>query len=386
MFPVSERWLNSLSLARYEPVAQWSPDRGTTWHDLTVHDGSVQAASTSQVRWTLRGLIVSGATIGRRDLSPYGSRIRVFMRMHYDNQSYETVPLGVYRVEEVSQQGVKPGRASIDGLSLESQVMDERFTAPRSLAIGAGKFWVETLIHEVLPEIGVSWRLGDSMIPQLVEERDRWGLIDGRSQDPSIAKSLGGRVFCDSRGMVVAAPVPTIADKPAWSVSTGPGGALVEPQQSLSREGVYNGVVASGASEDGKPPVGPAIAWDTDPNSTTYYKGPFGAVPLFYQSKLLTSYAQCQQAALGLLAPRLGLKQTVSVSTLANYALEVDDVIETTMPDESSDRHIIDSITYPLMGGDMRISTRSTTSTGLGTIEASADTDYGEGDAEGDFA
>lgn len=383
MFPVSDRWLESLSLARYEPLAQWSPDRGQTWHDLTVHDGSAQAASTSQVRWSTRGLIVSGATIGRRALSPYGSRIRLFMRMHYDASASETVPLGVYRVEEVSQRGVRPGRASIDGLSLESQVMDERFTAPRSLDIGPGEWWVNKLIKEALPEAALSWRLGSSLIPQLVEERDRWGLIDGRSQDPSIAKSLGGRVFCDSRGAFVAAPVPTIDNPTAWTVATGPGGALVEPQQTLSREGVYNGVVASGASEDGKPPVGPAIAWDTDENSPTYYKGPFGAVPLFYQSKMLTTFAQCQAAALGLLAPRLGLKQTVSVQTLADYALEPDDVIATTMPDGTQDRHIIDSITYPLTGGTMTLSTRSTTSTGLTTIGDGTDTDYGDGDDEG---
>lgn len=383
MFPVSERWLESLSLARYEPVVQWSPDRGQNWHDLTVHDGSITAASTSQVRWSAKGLIISGATIGRRALSPYGSRIRVLMRMHYDRHAYETVPLGVYRVEEVSQAGLRPGRAQLDGLSLEAQVQDERFTAPRSVDIGPGEYWVNKLLKEVLPEIGLSWRLGDSLVPQLVEEKDRWGLIDGRSQDPSIAKSLGGRVFCDSRGAFVAAPVPTLADPSVWSLAAGPGGALVEPQQTLSREGVYNQIVASGASESGKPPVGPAIASDDDPVSPTYYKGAFGAVPLFYTSKLLTTFQQCQAAALGLLAPRLGLKQTVSVSSIVNYALEPDDVITVTMPDGHDENHIVDSVSYSLTGGSMNMQTRATTSTGLTTITDSTDTEYGEGVFDG---
>lgn len=383
MFPVSRRWLESLSLARYEPVVQWSPDRGQSWHDLTVHDGSITAASTSQVRWTARGLIVSGAQIGRRGLSPYGSRVRVFMRMHYDRHTSETVPLGVYRVEEVSQQGVRPGRAQLDGLSLEAQVQDERFHTPRSLDIGPGEYWATTLIKEVLPEVGMSWRLGDSLVPQLVEERDRWGLIDGRSQDASIAKSLGGRVFCDSRGSFVAAPVPTLSDPPVWALSAGSGGALVEPQQTLSREGVYNQVVASGASESGKPPVGPAVASDDDPVSPTYYKGPFGAVPLFYTSKMLTTFQQCQAAALGLLAPRLGLKQQVSVSSIVNYAIEPDDVITVTMPDGHDENHIVDSVSYQLTGGTMSLQTRSTTSTGLTTITEQFDDDYGEG--EGNF-
>ncbi|MCI4013021.1 DUF5047 domain-containing protein [Brevibacterium sp. ZH18] len=381
MFPVSDRWLESLSLARYEPVVQWSPDRGNTWLDLTVHDGSISAASTSQVRWSARGIIVSGAEIGRRALSPYGSRVRVFMRMHYDRGNYEQVPLGVYRVEEVSQQGLRPGRAALDGLSLEAQVQDERFTSPRSLAIGPGQYWVERLIKEVLPEVSLSWRLDDILIPELVEERDRWGLIDGRSRDPSIAKSLGGRVFCDSRGSFVAAPVPTLEDTPAWALAAGPGGALVEPQQTLSRDGVYNQIVAQGATENGKPPVGPAIASDDDPISPTYYKGPFGAVPLFYTSKMLTTFQQCQKAALSLLAPRLGLKQTVSVSALVNYAIEPDDIITVTMPDETVENHIVDSVSFPLTGGAMNLQTRSTSSPAGGriTVEASED-DYGDGE------
>lgn len=383
MYPVSERWLESLPLARYEPVVQWSLDRGETWQDLTVHDGSITAASTSQVRWTVRGLVVSGAEVGRRALSPYGARVRVFMRMHFDRLTYETVPLGVYRVEEVSQAGLRPGRASIDGLSLESQVQDERFHEPRSLAIGTGQYWATTLIKEVLPEIGISWRLGSSLTPQLVEERDRWGLIDGRSQDPSIAKSLGGRVFCDSRGSFVAAPVPTLENEPVWSLTAGDAGTLIEPQQTLSRDRVYNQVVASGASESGQPPVGPAVASDDDPVSPTYYKGPFGAVPLFYTSKLLTTYPQCQMAALSLLAPRLGLKQTVSVSSIVNYAIEPDDVISVTMPNGEEDRHIVDSVNYSLTGGTMSMQTRSTTSTGLTTITSESDTDYGDG--EGTF-
>ncbi|WP_432789236.1 DUF5047 domain-containing protein [Brevibacterium sp. K11IcPPYGO002] len=384
MFPVSDRWLQSLSLARYEPVVQWSPDRGNTWLDLTLHDGSITAASTSQVRWTARGLIVSGADIGRRALSPYGARIRVFMRMHYDRHTVETVPLGVYRVEEVSQAGLRPGRAQVDGLSLEAQVQDERFHQPRTLPIGTGQYWATTLIKEVLPEVSMSWRLGSSLTPQLVEERDRWGLIDGRSRDPSIAKSLGGRVFCDSRGSFVAAPVPTLENEPVWELVAGAGGALVEPQQTLSRDGVYNQVVASGASENGQPPVGPAVASDVDPVSPTYYKGPFGAVPLFYTSKLLTTFPQCQAAALSLLAPRLGLKQTVSVSALVNYAIEPDDVISVTMPDGHEENHIVDSVSYSLTGSTMSMQTRSTTSTGLTTISMDADTDYGEGE-EGTF-
>ena len=88
-------------------------------------------------------------------------------------------------------------------------------------------------------------------------------------------------------------------------------------------------------------------------------------------------------AALSLLAPRLGLKQTVSVSSIVNYAIEPDDVISVTMPNGEEDRHIVDSVNYSLTGGTMSMQTRSTTSTGLTTITSESDTDYGDG--EGTF-
>lgn len=380
MLPVSQRFLDSLRLARWIPQAQWSPNRGETWLPLTLIDGDVTASSTSQVRWTTSGLTLAGAPLGRHGLSPYGSRVRLSMGLALGRHDIETVPLGVFRVEDVSTAGVRPGRFQVTGAGLESQVMEERFLKPRRLAPGAASYWVERLIREVLPEVSLSWRLDDVTLPEFLEDRDRWGLIDGRSQSPSIAKSLGGRVFADARGQFVAAPVPTLEDPPVWSVHSGDGGVLVEPQHTLERKGVYNTVVASGVQDNGKPPVGPVVVSDEDPVSPTYVKGPFGQVPLFYESKLLTTIPQCEKAARGILATRLGLKQKVTASAVLNPALEPDDVISVELPDGTTEPHVIDSITYPLTGGPMRLSTRATQSRQAGVIALDARRDdYGEG-------
>lgn len=384
MYPVSDRFLESLKTTRWLPRAQWTPDRGETWHDLTVHDWSVSASSKSQTRWSLKNLLVSGTSIGRRELSPYGARVRFFMGLVYDRYNIEEVPLGVYRVEDISQSGIRTGRAMINGLSLESQVMDERFHKPRTLEIGTGEYWVRTLLGEVLPEIGLSWRLGVDNLPKLIEERDRWGLIDGRSQDPSIARSLGGRVFCDSRGYFIAAPTPSLEDDPVWSLHSGSDGVLIEPQQTLSRDKVYNQVVAIGEPEQDAKPIAPAIASDDDPISPTYYKGPFGQVPLFYSSKMITSFVQAQRVAYGLLAPRLGLQQTVDTTSLANFAIEPDDVLSIEMPDGTTQTHIVDTINFSSSG--MSLSTRATTSTGNISVmlaEDAAEDQYGEGKFDG---
>lgn len=381
MFSVSERFLASLKTTRWRPRAQWTPDRGETWHDLTVHDWSVSASAKSQTRWSLKNLVVSGQAIGRRELSPYGARVRFFMGLVYDRHNVEEVPLGVYRVEDVRQSGVKTNRATIEGLSLESQVRDERFHKPRTLATGSAQYWVRTLLEEVLPEVGLSWRIEDTDLPELIEERDRWGLIDGRSQDPSIARSLGARVFCDSRGYFSATPTPSLTGGPVWSLHSGEEGLLIEPQLSLSRDKVYNQVVAIGEPEQDAAPITPAVASDDDPVSPTYYKGPFGQVPLFYTSKLITSFPQAQKVALGLLAPRLGLQQTVNTTSIANFALEPDDILSIEMPDGTHQNHLIDTINFS--SSEMSLSTRATTSTGNITVTGSEDEDFGYG--EGTF-
>lgn len=379
MRAVSDRWNENLRLARWVPSAEWSPDRGTTWLPLTLVDGDATAASTSQVRWTSR-LVLAGADVGRYGLSPFGSRIRTSLGLAYGPHDIERVPTGVYRVEDVSMKGLRPGRFEVTGAGLEAQVMDERFHKPRKLVPGAASYWVQKLIKEVLPEVSLSWRLGDVTLPEFVEDRDRWGLIDGRSQSPSIAKSLGGRVFADGRGQFVAAPVPTIEHSPVWTVGTGEGGVLVEPAQTLERKGVYNQVVAMGLQDNGQPPIGPVVVSDEDPVSPTYARGPFGQVPLFYSSKLLTTIMQCQDAAKGILATRLGLKHKVSASAVLNPALEPDDVIAVEMPGGHTEHHIIDSMTIPLTGGSMSFSTRATQWRQAGAIIADdRSDDYGEG-------
>lgn len=382
MFPVSQRWLNSLSLARWVPSAEWSTDRGKTWSPATLIDGSVTAASTSQVRWSTK-LTLADVPTGRGAFNPYGVRIRLFMGLAYDFDTTERIPLGVYRVEDTSTAGLRSGRVEVSAAGLESQLIDARFTTPRKIAPTSAASITERLIREILPEVSLSWRLDDVTIPEMIEEKDRWGLIDGRSQDPSIARSLGGRVFADSRGQFVAAPVASLDDEPVWEAVTGPGGLLVEPQQTLERKGVYNQVVVTGVQDNGQPPIGPVVMSDNDKFSPTFVDGPFGPVPLFYSSKLIETITQCQAAGRGILATKLGLKQKVSAQTVMNPALEPEDVIRIELPDGTLENHVIDSLTIPLTGGGMSMNTRATQARQAGSITLDETDDFGEGQMDG---
>lgn len=379
MRPVSDRFLDGLSLARWRPRVEYSLDAGRSWSPCTLVDGSVTADATSQVRWS-SDLTLAGVPTGRNGLTPYGARVRVWQGMWHSKTDVEEVPLGVYRVDDTSETGLKSGRVQVTGSSFEQQVIDSRFLKPQSFVAQAAQFLLERLVKAAVPDASFQWLVEpDLIVPALIEERDRWNIIDGDADAASIAKALAATVACDGRGVFVIAPVASLTDTPVWSAVD----AVAQPQRTLSRDGVYNCVVANGASTDeDTPPVGPGIAADMDPLSSTYAKGPFGKVARFYSSPMLKTQYQCEETAYSFLSQSLGLQQTVTIQTVCNFALEVGDVITAPSVDGVMEPNIIDSLEYPLTGGTMTPATRATRTKLAGQIVTFED--LGDVDESGD--
>jgi hypothetical protein len=122
----------------------------------------------------------------------------------------------------------------------------------------------------------------------------------------------------------------------------------------LTREGVYNAVVATGEAGDTTAPAR-AVAYNLDPDSPTYYNGSFGPVPMFYSSPFITTNTQALAAATTLLRQQLGLPYQVDLSSVANPALEPYDVLAIKYPKRGrwrslrTETHIIDEVTIPLV-------------------------------------
>lgn len=358
MFPVSERFLANLPVARWVPKLEWALGGSGEWNDLTLLDGSVSANAASQVRWS-GSFTVTDVEVGRFALSPYGCRLRAMLGMAFGPDDIEWLPMGIYRVETVERSVQWPEKVMITGASLESQIIDDRFITPQVFAPQPAASLLERLIIEAVPDAVVSWRDDlNTPLPQLVADKDRWAVIDGSAQKPSIARALGARVYCDSRGIFVVRAVATFDDAPVWTADTGSDGLLVTATETLTRDGVFNIIVATGASTDGQPPAGPGIAADTAPTSPTRIDGPFGRVPLFYSSPLLLNQAYCEVAAQGLLQPYLGLRQQVSAEVM-NPALRPGDVVNIRMPDGELQPNILDGVNFSLTGGDAGLTTRT---------------------------
>lgn len=358
-------------------TVEYSNDSGLTWAPLTLVSGSVTADRTSQTRWSTSLVLGPDTSLDLDGVTPFGTRIRIEAGVRPLRSRPLTVPLGIYRVNSTGRD--TDDAVSLEGVSMEAQVQDTRFLTPRTLGGGAGdsaRELVQLLIGEAVPNVSYDWRVdGDQVIPRIHQDQDRWAVIDGSNDSTSIAKTLGAEIYCDSAGTFVIAPTPTLYDDPVWTVRRDQ--ALVKADESWERDGVYNVVVANGESTaSDAPPVGPGIAWDNDPDSPTYagpdpvnfpeLAGPFGVVPRFYSSPLLTSLSGCQVAAQSLLADALGLHKTVSFDSVVNPAIEPGDVLLVEVTEGRYESHLIDSLSFSLGEATMSCSTRATTTRLLG--------------------
>lgn len=331
-----------------------------TLSNLPISGGSVTVDATSQVRRTATVVIADPSLWPRNPidvLSPFGAELLVEYGVVIPRVGIEWIPLIRGVVSDASRQRPytsSDGAVTLSLVDRSMRVHEDRFDAPTQTVSGATTVAeIKRLIQETLPTATVNDLTLSAQVAAVLEiERERW-----RDGVEKLADSLGAEVFADPLGDFVIRTQPTLNDMPAWEIRSGNGGTLVTKKDVLTRERVYNRVIASGQRTDGTPPVRSAVS-DSDPNSPTFYGGPFGKKPRFYSSPLLTTTGQCTTAATALLERAKGIQASVSMGTIVNPALDAGDVIR--VYDEGVwQNHIIDTVTIPLGIGVQNIATRS---------------------------
>lgn len=342
---------------RWETSVEYTNDGGRNWLPATFLSGSVTRSFNSQVHW-VSNLKIADVSLSAASINAFSSQIRLRHGL-----PGETLPFGQYKITDAAFSSDDRAVLDIKGSSHEEYLLRARFVSTRKFPAQSASTLATTLIREVIPGASMAWELDDDTLPKIIESRDRWPLIDGDRDAVSIARSLGGRIFAGPSGNWIARPTPTLYDEPVWEASEG--GVLFSHGETLTDEGVYNIIVASG---DGG--IKPGIAMDLDPNSPTYVKKPvteggFGDHVRFYTSELLTSSAKAQKAAEAMLAPYLGLRQQVTFSQAHNPLLEPGDVgiVQTV---NGPRRVLLDEVTYDLLGGPLQAQTRTTATTLVG--------------------
>jgi hypothetical protein len=111
-----------------------------------------------------------------------------------------------------------------------------------------------------------------------------------------------------------------------------------------------------------------ALAVDSNPDSPTYWSGPFGKVPRFYSSPFITTTVQAQSAAASILRQSLGLPYSVDFSLVPNPALEpLDPVLVRYSNRDAAETHVIEQLTVPLVASAaMTATTREQTLIAIG--------------------
>ena len=331
MRPVSDRFLAALRGSHSAPVQALVVAPGQTGTDpdgteILVLGGDVELDAKADVRSTLE-LFTDGTGAfpdAADDLfAPFGNEIFVRRGVGFGGGSVEWVSLGYFRIQSSEQDDAPDGPIRIGGQDRMSGIIEARLLEPRQFpAVDTYGDVLADLVEEVFPAATIVWddtTDADPLGRAVIAEEDRFEFLN------DLITSLGKIWYWDHRGILVVKDAPDPEDV-VWEVNAGADGVLVDLSRDLSREGVYNAVVASGEALDTTaPPRGVAV--DDNPDSPTYWDGAFGKVPRFYSSPFITSEAQALTSAAAILRRNLGLPYNVRFGQVPNPALEPHDPV-----------------------------------------------------------
>jgi len=332
-----------------------------TGTDLRVIRGDVTLDANADVRGTVSVTVDSDSDFTRNAgglLTPYGHELHVARGVVYGSGTREMVSQGFYRIYAVEQSDRPGSPIVLEGRDRMSGIIDGRLEAPRQFTVGTSVLAIFTeLVQEIYPLAAIDFDYDastDVLSTNHVADESRYIFLR------DLMKARGKIMYWDYRGrlQVRTAPNPT---ETVFDVNAGSHGVLVTLNRRLDREGVYNSVVARGeAPTDETEPVR-AVARDMNPSSPTYFLGPFGQVPRFYQSPFITSVSGAQTAAEKILLKSIGLPYNIDFTMVPNPALEPLDPIKVSF-NNTYENHVIQQLVIPLEVQDaMRGSTREQT-------------------------
>jgi hypothetical protein len=349
--PASEKFLTAVRGSHRAPVQAFVVAPGQTGveptgTELTVLGGDVQMDAKAAIRATL-DITVDGTgafpTAASDPLAPYGNEVFVRRGIAFGGGAVEWVSLGYFRITSVEQDDAPDGPIRIAGHDRMAGITEARLLAPIQFAATDtyGEV-VEQLVEEVYPWATIEWDDAtdtDPLARTVIAEEDRHAFLD------DLVTARGKQWYWDHRGILVIRDVPD-PGATVWDVDAGTNGVLIALSRELSREGVYNAVVATGEAVDTTDPAR-AVAVDDNPDSPTYWEGDFGKVPRFYSSPFITNNTQAATAAEAILRQNLGLPYSVDFTQVPNPALEPWDPIAVTFA-RRTETHVLERLTVPL--------------------------------------
>lgn len=334
-------------------VTVTGPNRETA--TLVVTDGSVTIDRSATVRRHVTLTCVDPAgtlTPTEADglLAPYGTEVRPYRGILYDDGTTEVVPLGVFRISQVQVKDSNTGLTiTIEGYDRSRVIQRDKFTDTYTVAKATNVIVaIQTILARSFPNL--TYDVVDSTLttsgPMVYDANaDPWEACE------SLAASAGREIFFNSTGGVTISPPVDInhIPEPDFRYEEGEDCIMIDATVTRTDEPGYNGVILTGeATTSGAKPVR-SVIWDEDPASLTYHKGPYGEVPMFVQDQTVTNQFDADAAAASQLNAILGYSEQVQITAGVNPAMNVDDVVSIKRAKSGIDSvYAIDSISIPL--------------------------------------
>ncbi len=374
MYSVSSRFLDAIRRG-VRPVAVADILYPTTgggtdiiFSDLPISSGRISVSRNSKTRGsgnlTIPDQSLSPVLTQDSPLNPYGYEVRIRVGYQY-HDGQELIPMGIYGIEDASVD--EDGITAISFFDRAKMIERADFTAPKDYS----GWYVQDAIADIVlyaspfyPGDAVQWDISFASgltNPRLpggtVFNTQRWTFLD------KLTETMGAEAYFDRDGDCRVIAIPSIdtgtpLTSVAWEVDTGENGVLISSARKVTRAGVYNAVFVSGATNDGGPQIS-GFASDDNPNSRTYYLGPFGKSVKRIENSALTTETDCVTAARAALRNLTGLQKTLSFNSLRNPALDLGDVLLVKHLDGQQSLVMLDDYSFDFSAGDMTASIRS---------------------------
>jgi hypothetical protein len=329
-----------------------------TTGNLPIVDGVVTDDATSRVRRQLALTTYNTYDAKQALKNSTGAYIRCSATTQYYNGSTETVPLGVFRVEQ-GQLGYG------EGDTLQIQAPDQWDWIQRADFAGTdssvasntvpaeAKRLIELAFTGSVPFPG--WdRVDGSVLAQVGPLVWTDGKRDDAIRNMLTAFSLEAFFDRDGLGVIQPQPVITTASLPVFIVDAGnPKAVLVSASETWDHSRTYNQILVS---YSGTGLVLPSqLVSNTDPLDPLNIHGRLGQVTYRFAAPTFTDVVQMSSAGKTLLLKKQGLAQQVTLTSFINYALDSGDVIgvipprlDPGQPMANPDLHVIEQVQLPL--------------------------------------
>lgn len=301
-------------------------------------------------------------------LTPFGTEIRPYRGVIYDDKTVEVYPLGVFRLSKTTVDDSVGGSPaiSIESSDLSRTISRSAFTSVYTVDAGTNVIdAIKAIVALTLPDVEydtISTAITTSS-PQVYDlSSDPWTAIT------TLAQSLGCEAYFDTHGVLVVAPPTdlTALPSPEFTYVEGQGCTMISLSRVFTDDPGYNGVIVTGESPGDELPPVRGEAWDMEPSSPTYRFGPYGQVPMFVTDQVVTTVEDATAVATGLLNAQLGFSSQLTITAGVNSTYEAGDVVEVSRArSHVSGLYVIDSFNIPLLAtGTQQLTLRENRSVG----------------------